>query len=180
MHGIIFSELNKYVLARWDEALWEQVLIKSALEGKNYLIKEKYQDKDLLALIKALEEVSQLSSTELLKDFGCFIVPDLLQLYGAVISADWKTLDLLANTEKTIHKIVRMKTPGSSPPMLTCKRKNAREVLIHYDSPRKLCALAEGIIQGVANNYDEQITISQQQCMHKGDLQCLISVTLNS
>jgi len=179
MHGIIYSEFKKFVVARWDSNMWQRVMKTSDSQEAQYLIKETYPDEDFLGLIAATREASDVSEQEFLREFGVFIAPNLFKLYHSVIPDHWKTLDLLENTEGTIHKIVRMKTPGALPPFLTCKRKSAREVLISYQSPRKMCTLAEGIIQGVADTYDEKVSIKQSSCMLRGDDKCLISITLN-
>jgi predicted hydrocarbon binding protein len=49
-------------------------------------------------------------------------------------------------------------------------------VLITYDSPRKLCAVARGIVRGVASHFGERIAIEGRRCMHRGDPHCLIAV----
>jgi len=179
MHGIIYSEFRKFVVQRWDGSMWQRILKNAGSQEAHYLIKKTYPDEDFMALIAATMETGEVPEHELLREFGVFIAPNLFKLYRSVIPDHWKTLDLLENTEGTIHKIVRMKTPGALPPMLSCKRKSAQEVLISYQSPRKMCALAEGIIQGVADIYDEKITIKQTGCMLHGDAKCLISITLD-
>jgi len=43
-----------------------------------------------------------------------------------------------------------------------------------YHSPRQLCQLAEGFIEGAADHYGETVTFEQPACMHRGDDHCLI------
>src|SRR5207244_2056324 len=62
------------------------------------------------------------------------------------------------------------------PPLLRCARPTAEEVVITYTSPRRLCALARGIIRGVARHYGEPVTITETTCMHRGAEACTISI----
>jgi len=49
-------------------------------------------------------------------------------------------------------------------------------VVITYTSPRKMCAVAKGIIRGVAAHYQEQVTVDEPQCMLRGDAACVLHV----
>ena len=46
-----------------------------------------------------------------------------------------------------------------------------------YRSQRKLCALAEGLIEGAAEQFGETVTIRHPQCMHRGDEHCRLELT---
>ena len=50
-------------------------------------------------------------------------------------------------------------------------------MLVKYTSQRKLCAVAKGIAQGVANHYGEPLTITKSQCMNEGGLARDIHIT---
>ena len=41
--------------------------------------------------------------------------------------------------------------------------------VIVYRSPRRRCALAEGRMPGVAQHFNEELSITQSRCMHRGD-----------
>src|SRR6185503_20271702 len=85
-------------------------------------------------------------------------------------------LDLLEHTEATIHRVVRMRSPGSAPPALRCRRLAADEVEMVYGSERKLCALARGIIRGLARVYEVRVELSEPECRLKGAAACLLRV----
>jgi hypothetical protein len=93
------------------------------------------------------------------------------------VKPEWKTLDLIEHTEERIHKIVRLRHTGARPPYLTTERRGPREIVIHYSSARRMCALAKGIARGIARSYNESITIADVRCMHRGDPTCEIVVT---
>jgi len=49
---------------------------------------------------------------------------------------------------------------------------------VTYDSPRKMCALARGIIHGLGRHYAESITITEPTCMLRGDPACQLIVNV--
>ena len=112
----------------------------------------------------------------ILEEFGEFIAPDLLALYRALIKPEWRTLDLLENAESTIHRVVRARSPDARPPELKCSRIRESEVVIQYASPRKMCAVARGIVRGVATHYGDTISMIDTGCMLRGAIQCTITV----
>ena len=178
MHGLIFAELRKFAEAGFGKEAWHRLLVEAGLPPKIYLQGETYPDEELVALATAASRVAQRPVTALLEQFGEFIVPDLFDIYGAFIQKQWKTLDMIEHTEANIHRAVRLRNPSASPPELKCQRVSPAEVVIVYNSPRKMCAVARGIVAGVARRYQEQVTISESTCMHRGDPSCTISVLL--
>jgi len=133
-----------------------------------------YLDAEMEALVAAAATMSGLSASVVLEDFGVFIAPPLMNMYGHLIPGDWKTLDVIEKTEETIHHVVRVQTPGAKPPVLHTIRRSEDEVVLIYSSPRKLCALAIGIARGVAKQFNETIEVAQNKCTHNGAPHCEI------
>ena len=76
-------------------------------------------------------------------------------MYQKYVNPNWRTLEMLENTEQTVHFQVRREHPENSPPVLQVKRLNESELLIDYISPRRMSGLAVGIVRGLAVFYDE-------------------------
>ena len=174
MHGIIFSELRKYVEARTGGNGWSTLLEKAGLGGKLYMSVGEYPDSEVIALVTAASVVTGHSIAATLEDFGEFITPSLMGMYGHLIKPNWRALDVIENTEGTIHSVVRVQNPGAKPPKLRTARLSPGEVVLIYDSPRQLCGLAKGIGKGLAKHFKETLLISETQCMHKGASSCEI------
>jgi predicted hydrocarbon binding protein len=49
---------------------------------------------------------------------------------------------------------------------------------MHYRSPRKLCALAEGFIEATAAHFAEELSLDQPECMKRGDDKCVLRVSV--
>lgn len=179
MHGLIFTELRKYVEAKFDHATWEKLLDNAGQKHKLYMASTVYPDSDILALVTGACEMTGLPAGAVLEDFGEFIAPDLVEQYKFLVNPSWRLLDFLANTEETIHKIVRFHK-GVTPPRLATTRVADDKIVITYTSMRKMCPLLKGIVKGAARYYKEDATVSESRCMLQGDSECVVTVQVAS
>ena len=180
MHGTIFFELKKYVEAKLGgPEAWDKLLSESELGARTYEVMADYPDKEVLKLISTVSRITGTQVPAILEDFGEFIAPDLLRMYSGVVDPAWKTLDVIEHTEDQIHRVVRLHNRDAHPPNLQCVRTSEDEVVIHYNSPRKMCDVAKGIAKGLAKHFEESISISESRCMNKGDSICLIQIRRN-
>src|SRR5262249_30658352 len=92
-----------------------------------------------------------------------------LRLYGRLIQPEWKTLDVVENTEAIIHAAVRSNSPGARPAVIDCTRTSEDELHVIYSSDRHLCGLAKGMVRGIASYYGEVVMVAPGACMSHGD-----------
>jgi hypothetical protein len=178
MHGIIHLELQRFVVERHGEEAWRSVVGKAGLTGEIFTPLRSYPDGQLVALVGAAVELTSADPTLLLEAFGEYLVPRFIALYGKLLKPEWRTLDVLEHAENTIHRVVRLREPGASPPRLQTQRLGPNVVSMTYDSPRRLCAVARGIARGVAAQFGQQLSIADPRCMLRGDPACVMVFTL--
>jgi hypothetical protein len=176
MHGTIFSELKKFVDARLGPDAWRPLVREAGLGARLYVTVSEYPDAEAVALVGAASRTTGMPAQDILEAFGEFIAPDLLGMYRALVRPEWRTLEFLENTENTIHRVVRLQNPGARPPEIRCTRTGPAEVVIHYGSERRMCAVARGIVKGVAAHYGETVTLEEPRCMLRGDEECRLVV----
>ncbi len=175
MHGIMYVELKKFVTERHGEAAWQALTREAELEDEIFTPIRAYPDDYMFRLVAAAEKLTQTPAQDILQAFGEFIVPAYVAIYGNLLKPEWRTLDIIEHTEETIHRVVRLRQPGAKPPQLRTERVAPNEVVLHYDSERRLCAAARGIARGIARHFGESLGIDERQCMHRGDPSCVIS-----
>lgn len=175
MHGRIFWELRAYTEATYGARSWTNLLKIAGVEEKVYLGKA-YPDMEMATLIEAAATLAKKSVPELLETFGEFLSPHLLTIYGHLIKREWRTLEVIENAERVGHGTVRQQEPGVAPPFLRVKRLGREKVVLIYSSPRKLCALAVGMIKGLGKHFNEEVSVQQTTCMHRGAAACEIVV----
>jgi Haem-NO-binding len=176
MHGLIFAELKKFSDERLGPDAWDELLAKAGLGGRMFLTIQSYSDADAVAIVKAACLRTGMGLDALLQHFGEFIAPNLLRSYAHLLDREWRTLDVLENTEQTIHRVVRLRNPGASPPELRTERPGPDHLIVVYGSARKMCGIAKGIVRGLARHFGETVAIDEPACMHSGAPQCRISV----
>jgi predicted hydrocarbon binding protein len=170
MHGIIFNQLRNFAQARLGERGWENLLREAQLPARVYLAFQSYPDEEAVAIVGAASRVSGKSARVLLEDFGEFIVPSLLHIYGSFIQPGWSILDVIENAER-IHERVR-RDPQVRPPVLECHRDDANTVRVVYASPRKLCGVGIGFVRGLAAALKQKVEVYEKQCVYDGAPHC--------
>lgn len=178
MHGIVLKGLKDFVVETHDQEAWRAIQAEASLEGKVYVPVTEYPDEDVVALVGAASEITGLDASELLTEFGRFLVPRLLETYDVHVETEWTGLELVANVEEYIHTALRAKQISAyTPPELESGWLGENRVGIIYASDRELCNLAKGLISGVGEYFDEPFDIEEQACMKNGSDRCEIIVT---
>lgn len=160
---MIHTELRKFVVENYNEDAWETILANAGLKGKKYLTMQNYSDKETLAIVGAAVELTGIPLEDLLETFGKFIAPDLIRMYRALVQPEWKTKEFLLNIEGTMHKAVRDRNVGAKPPMLSFKDLGGNKLHFTYNSSRGMTPVAMGIMKGVAEHYDETVTVTEPE-----------------
>lgn len=172
VHGILYKALKEFVVDRYGRDAWREIRSEAGVGSKLYLPVSTYEDEELFELVEATATVIDHDTTDLLEPFGETIAAHLLNAYGNLVDADWTAIDLVEHTEEHIHTVLRTHNPELTPPELECQRRGKERVTVRYRSDRELCGVAIGIVRGVAAHYEEEISVSEHQCMHNGDPYC--------
>ncbi|MDB4908931.1 MAG: Heme binding domain protein [Gemmatimonadetes bacterium] len=180
MHGLIANQLRLFVIDKLGRDAWLDVtdVAPGVLTEAPPSLDVQVADEVIVAAVVRAAALAETPVPEVLRSFGNFLAPALLRVYSPLVKPEWRTLEVIENTEERIHTAVRIKDPSAGPPYLKSRRVADDEVLIHYTSPRKLCMVAEGIAQGLADHFGETVVISQPECMLRGNARCLVSVRL--
>lgn len=180
MHGLVANQFRGYVVARYGRDAWTNAIRTSgsSLPERPPPLDVMVPDEDLVAVMLAVASAGGTDISSLLGAFGEFLAPGLLRIYAPLIRSDWRTLDVIEHVEQQIHTAVRLRDREAHPPYLAAQRRSPTEVHVVYTSPRRLCALAEGIVRGLAEQFGERVAVMQPECMLRGDARCLLSVAL--
>lgn len=174
MHGVVFTKLKQFVEETFDSDTWSAILKEAGHEDEMFVPIKIYSDETLGQIAAAAVKLSGIARDDLLRAFGSFLAPHLMEMYGALIPADWRTESLLMNVEETIHRVVRMKNPGAEPPKLEFTRLGSGHLQLDYRSERRMSALAHGIMLGIAEHYGEHVDIHETDI--PGGVQMLIRI----
>lgn len=175
MKGIVFNLLEEAVTKAHGAAAWDDLLDAAGLDGA-YTSLGSYSDDEIFALVKVASETLSLPEEDVLRWFGRQAMPLLAARYPAFFAAHSDVRSFLLTLNSIIHPEVRKLYPGAQTPVFDFDSSFADVLAIGYNSPRRLCALAEGFMHGAADYYGQALEIGQAQCMHHGAERCIFHV----
>jgi hypothetical protein len=173
VHGLIFISFRDYLASVHGAALEEAVLAGEPV----YLLSEAYPDDRFRTVVERACQMTGLERDALLRDFGAFTAErTFARLYPALFDLSSSARDFLLTVERPIHELVRVAIPNALPPELAVSELDGRRITIHYASPRRMCALLRGLVEGTARHYRERVRLEEKTCMHRGDGACTFEV----
>jgi hypothetical protein len=177
IHGTMLFLLRKFFVNNYSEEMWVK-LNKTARSGTtSYEITRNYPMKHFNAILSAASSVTGNSVNNIKEEFGQYLVPDLFQFYGNYLNPEWKTFEVIENTEKIMHSAVRRLNSAAEPPVLNVSKVNDKLLIIDYYSKRKMASLAVGIVKGIAHYFKEQEYIEVQPTTDLNDERVQIRVS---
>ena len=175
MKGIVFNLLEEAVSTEYGEAAWDQLLEAAGLDGA-YTSLGSYSDDEIFALVRVASEALSTPQEDVLRWFGQRAMPLLAKRFPPFFANHANTRSFLLTLNNIIHPEVRKLYPGAQTPVFDFDTSRADRLTIGYNSPRRLCALAEGFMRGAAGHFGERLEVEQSQCMHHGAARCVFHV----
>ena len=173
MHGVIFASFSDYVTARFGADTGRQVFAHEPI----YLLSEAYDDERLFGLVERTAAATDVGAAELVRDFGVFTAETTFaRLYPAFFAVAGDARSFLLTVEDRIHELVRATIPQARPPQLHVEPLGDDGARIAYTSPRQLCILLTGLVEGTAHHYGERADVTESACMRRGDPACLFDI----
>jgi hypothetical protein len=180
MKGIVFNLLEEVVRAEYGEDTWDDLLDQAGLDGA-YTSLGGYPDSDIFKLVGAASAATGLPPETIVRWFGRKAIPLLGQRYPEFFNSHASARSFLLTLNSIIHPEVRKLYPGADVPTFDIEpTPDDGTMLMGYRSARRLCALAEGFIEGSGDHFGEAIAIEQPSCMHRGDERCLLKITFTA
>lgn len=176
MKGVVYNLLEACVTAEYGEDMWDQLLDAAGLDGA-YTSLGNYPDGDLVALVGAASEALHEPGDAIIRWFGRSSMPLLATRYPGFFAPHETTRSFVLALNGIIHPEVRKLYAGADVPIFSFDGSSDDMLVMGYRSDRRLCAFAEGLLQGAATHYGEQISIQQPHCMLRGDEHCTLEIS---
>ncbi|WP_276499461.1 heme NO-binding domain-containing protein [Pontibacter litorisediminis] len=155
MHGSMFVLLERFVVSTYDRSTWIDLLEESGVDHMSFRMQEMYPTHEIFAILSCLSESAEQPVFDLMEQFGQFMVLDLMRMYSSYVQPEWRTYEMLINTEDAMHSAVRREDRRANPPKLLVAKKSANRLMIEYSSKRRMAGVAVGIIKGIARYFHE-------------------------
>jgi hypothetical protein len=175
MKGIVFNLLEEAVSRQYGEDTWDDLLEAAGLDGA-YTSLGNYPDHHLTDLVKAASAATGTDSQSIIRWFGREAMPALAAAYPGFFVPHDNLGSFLNTLNDIIHPEVRKLYPGADVPTFGFTTATDGTITMRYGSPRRLCAFAEGLIEGAATQFGQVVAIDQPRCMLRGDELCTIEI----
>lgn len=175
MKGVIFNLLESVVVEAHGEDAWDELLDAAGVDG-SYTSLGNYDDGQMEKLVACAAAKFGLGRNEVLRWFGQQAIPRLAKLYPDFFSAHHSARAFVESVNDVIHAEVRKLYPGANCPHFGIRQTAGGVVSLDYRSSRRMCALAQGFIEGAAAFYCETVEVEHVSCVEHGSGACEIAI----
>jgi hypothetical protein len=173
--GIVFNLLERVVSDKYGDEVWDALLEETGLAGA-YTSLGSYDDAEIEALVDAACARLGVSRGEALRWFGQEAMPLLAKAYPSFFTPHASARPFVAGVNSIIHAEVRKLYSGADCPHFNMRESADGALVMDYRSSRRMCALAQGFVEGAATHYDEIVDFRHAQCAEHGDAHCVFEI----
>lgn len=175
MKGIVFNLLEEVVRREHGEDAWDDLIETAGITGA-YTSLGNYDDGDFACLVSAAAALTGRSTYDVVRWFGREALPLLARKYPALFERHTSARSFVLTLNDIIHPEVRKLYPGADVPEFEYDVSSPDVLVMTYRSARRLCAFAEGLVEGAAVHYGESAVLEQPRCMLRGDEACTFHI----
>jgi hypothetical protein len=175
MKGVVFNLLQQVVTAEHGEDVWDDLVDAAGVSGA-YTSLGSYSDDEIMALVGAACEKLQASPATVLRWFGQKAMPLLAKSYPDFFTPHENSRSFVRSVNDIIHVEVRKLYVGAECPYFHFKETDDGALRMDYRSSRRLCALAQGFVEGAAAHYGEDVDFEHETCIERGDATCVFRI----
>lgn len=176
MRGVIFTVLCDMLEEMRGLAFVNEVLEEANLEsGGIYTAGGNYPPEEVDKIVDLLEIKFELPKEFILRSYGEFLLNALSQKFPHFFETD-SLKQFLLGVHDYIHVEVTKLYPQSDLPDIHYKDDETDSLIMIYQSERRMCFLAEGLIAGAATYFKQEYSLLHSTCMHRGDEHCTFEI----
>lgn len=163
MKGIVFSEFLNMVDEKFSIEMSERLVDEvKPPSGGAYTTVGTYDAQEIVDLVAKLSEITSISVPDLLKTFGRHLLTRFVEIFPQFFEGVTSTLDFVPMVENYIHLEVKKLYTDAELPSFTCVSPYPGRLEMTYRSASNLPDLAEGLIQGTADHFNERVEIKRE------------------
>lgn len=154
MKGHIFNLLEQFIEESAGPEALDEILDACVFSGDGVFVRPgNYPDEDLVEFVDKAVDRLGITVKEAHSAFGTWIYPHLTRLVPETVTQREHPKVFLMDLER-IHEVeLRKLWPDAQPPRFRCEDTGPDTMRIHYDSPRQMFDLLEGVLRSVEQYY---------------------------
>ncbi len=164
MYGLVNQAIEDLVKTTMGDQAWEDVRQAAGFNEPEFIERHNYADEITFNLVNAASELFMQSPEVLLRLFGRHWI-----MYtgreGWLDFFDVSCTDVIGFIKQldAMHEKVRKKMPGATPPTVTLTKVVGGYELDYHSERDGLAPVFEGIVEGLAEYYEEPWVVDQVQ-----------------
>lgn len=172
MRGVIFTVLCDMLEEQYGLGFVNEVIAEAELpSGGVYTAGGNYAPEEVDVIVALLERKLEVPKEFILRRYGEYLLGALSTDFPMFFKVD-SLKEFLLGVDGYIHVEVVKLYPDSALPSFDYQDHGDNTLTMVYRSDRKMCHLAEGLIEGAARYFKEDCSLVQSTCMHRGDDCC--------
>lgn len=161
MKGIVFTEFLEMVEDKFSEDMVDDIIDDADLEsGGVYTAVGTYPHSEIVDLVVALSQHSGIDVPVLIKTFGHHLFGRFTELYPNFFPEGQNAFVFLESIENYIHVEVKKLYPDAELPTFDTHQDGDNTLVMLYQSKHPFATLAEGLIEGCLQHFDESATVT--------------------
>jgi predicted hydrocarbon binding protein len=175
MKGLVFNIFEEFIEENFGDDTWDLILDESGEEEDVFVGPKTYPDSIFMNLVQTAVKLKELKLEDAVRMFGKFSysrlkgkLPDIMEDYSS-------PEEILFALDGIIHVEVRKLLEDANPPSFDVKREG-KDIIMEYQSDRKLCFFVEGLLEGLALSFQKKVKYTQTECTHKGHDHCIFNI----
>ena len=180
MKGLVFTEFMNLVESKFGEDMMDDIIDDTDPQsGGAYTAVGTYDHSELVDMVVALSNRTDVPVPVLINAFGHHLAEAFATKFTAFFDEAASTIDFLKSIDNHIHVEVAKLYPDAELPEFNFDDSDPDKFVLNYSSTRGFADLAEGLIEGTAKYYNEDISISREDSV-SGDIhQAQFVITYN-
>jgi hypothetical protein len=176
--GLLFDVVREVVADLLGEDAWDRAIESAGYEG-SYTSLGNYPDAEMATLVVLLAESAGLSVDDTLRTVGIHGWRHLEQRQPELVAGVDDLGTLLHSLNHVVHTEVRKLYPDSLVPQFDIADEGPGRWLVTYESERRMCRLAEGLLIGFSDSRGISTAITHVSCINYGDAACVLDVVVS-
>ena len=160
MKGIVFTEFLGMVEDKFSPEMADKIIEASNLSTDGaYTAVGTYHHSELIELVTHLSEESDVDIPLLVKTFGIYLFGRFVEMYPSFFENNLSSFDFLQLIENHVHVEVKKLYPDAELPSFQTRLIDDNTLEMIYQSKRPFAPLAEGLMQGCIEYYNENVNV---------------------
>ena len=173
MKGVVFNMLEEFVVENAGEEVFEEILDTCEfINVEPFVGPGTYPDEDLNELVSKTIAKLDIPLPDALRAFGKFAFPKLTEKVPDWLVNHAHPKDFLLTLENIVHVEVRKLYKDADPPRFSFADPGPDELVINYQSGRRLYDFMDGLIEGVGDHFDTAIEYTREITAENGEEYC--------